>query len=456
MKFTKLDLLTLLISLFLFASCNTPDGVGLDVDPATEIQGTLVDNEPITSQTVREADISTAGLEHYPLGYIKDPIMGTTESSLAMTVWPVVSHDFGTSPTLDSAVLVMNLSTDFYGDTTSSRYNINVYQLTNTITNVKSSDTQPHNSQLLGSFNSRIFPNTPIKVTDVVAGAADTVRNATAQIRIPLDKTFIQNTILTRSATDLSTTAKFVDYFKGLYAEVNKTTSTGTGGIAFIDFASTNSYLRLTYKKTNTSSGIDTTFVDFPINTSSGAIAAKITHDYSGTAVKTQLDNPSTQYNVTYTQGLVGLKTKISFPNLANFTTTYGKAIINKAELVVDLSDGTYAYPFLPARRLNLYRWDIAEQPADIIDYTNYASSSPATFGGYFDSIRNRYIFLVTSYVQQIIDKTIVDYGTFIAPTSYSTYQKTPTAASAGRSVIGSSGNTTNKIKLNIYYTKIN
>jgi uncharacterized lipoprotein YajG len=77
MKFTKQDLLTLLIGLFLFASCKNPDGVGLDVDPNAAITGTLVVS-PVKSQLVQEDAANTAGLNRYPLGYMVDPTFGKT------------------------------------------------------------------------------------------------------------------------------------------------------------------------------------------------------------------------------------------------------------------------------------------------------------------------------------------------------------------------------------------
>jgi hypothetical protein len=468
MKFTKQDLLTLLISLFLFASCKNSDIVGLDIDPSKQIVGTLVNNEPILSQTVKEADVSTVGLTRHPLGYMVDPIFGKTESSIAMTVTvPSLSYDFGTNPQLDSAVLVLSLSPEFYGDTTASKYSIDVFQLSNTITKYKSNDVQAHNSQLLGNYSNHIYPKTPIKIYDIIPGKADTLKSVPAQIRIPLNKAFFQNNVLNLATTDFTTNEKFVNYFKGLYAEINKTTSTGTGGVAFIDFSS-NSHLQLVYKKTNTAgTGVDTISTTFPIATSAGAITANIKHDYTGTPIATQLatSNPSTPYNVTYVQGLVGVKTKISFPNLANFTTTYGKSVINKAELVVDLSDNTYAYPYLPNKRLSLYRWDIAEQPKNVPDHDQPISSaqpgdsravSDPIFGGYYDSLKNRYVFIVTSYVQDLIDKKTVDYGTFIAATANDVFSITPSTTSAERSVIGTFGSNTNRLKLNIYYTKIN
>ena len=463
MKFTKQDLLTLLIGLFLFASCKNPDGVGLDVDPSTAITGTLVNNEPIKSQTIKEGDVSTAGLTSYPLGYIVDPVFGKTESNVAMTIVPdALSKDFGTSPILDSAILVLNLGSQFYGDTATTKYSIDVYQLTNKISKFKSSDVQAHNSQLLGNFNSKIFPKTPIKIYDIIAGKADTLKSVPAQIRIKLDKDFIQSTILNLAPAATSTEAKFVEYFKGLYAQINKTSTTGTGGIAFLDFSSsTSSYLQMVYKKTSATNGIDTVSVSFPVTPS--ASAANIKHDYTGTEIATQLlpANANTQYNVTYLQALAGVKTKISFPTLANFTTTYGKAVINKAELVVDLSSGSFANPFVPAPRLSLYRSDIAEQPVNVPDHNQGNTGDPrqltdADFGGYFDSTKNRYVFVVTAYVQDLIDKKLTDFGTFLAPTSLTEFSVTPSVTSAARAVIGSAGNATNKLKLNIYYTKIN
>jgi len=475
MKFTKQDLLTLLIGLFLFASCKNPDGVGLDVDPNAAITGTLVVS-PVSTQLVAETAANTLGQPRYPLGYMVDPVFGKTEAGIAMTVYPVVNTDFGTAPQLDSAVLVLKFDessavTKFYGDTINSKYSIDVFQLANKVTTYKSSDVQAINNTLLGNFTGKLTPNTKPKIFDVIAGK-DTLKTVPAQIRIPLNKAFIQNAILNQGAAGTATETKFIESFKGLYAQVNTTSSTGVGGIAFFNFSGTDSYLQLVWKKTNTSNGVDTTSVNFPIgklvqNASGGSsisgVAATIKHDYAGTPVQDQILTSGGSYNVTYLQGLAGVKTKISFDGLTSFRGSYGKVVVNKAELVIELAGGAPAYPFNAAQRLSLYRWDIAHQPANIPDYTNFALSSSgisaageARYGGYFDSVKNRYIFIITNYVQSLIDGTIKDEGTFLAPTSFNLFQTVPTAISAERSIIGTGNTSTNKMKLNIYYTKIN
>ncbi len=476
MKFIKQDLLTLLIGLFLFAGCKSTNNVGLDVDATTAIKGELIDNQTITSTTVKSADVGTAGLSRYPLGYMDDPVFGKTEASLALTLYPPsVNYDFGNSADLDSVVLVLKLDsaiagaediepTKFYGDTTNSVYSIDVHQLTSPITNFLSSTNHPFTNLLLGNFTGKIKPNTSLKITDIVTAQPDTLKSVKPQLRIKLDRQFFQDNVVAPSTFVTKSNSAFVTYFKGLSLTINKVSSTGVGGIAFVQLTNANSYLQLVYRRRNDQAGLDTVSVNYPIvSTASGAT---LTHNYTGTDVQTQLDNPSTQYNVTYAQGLAGVKTKISFPTLKNFTATYGKAAVNRAELVVPAGTGTTGYPFNPLVRLSLYRFDIAGQPANLPDRNLQPINEKETqrnlgdsgFGGFYDSLSNRYVFVITSYVQDLIDGKTVDYGTFLAPSGLlpTEFQLIPTATAAGRTVIGANDNAANKLKLNIYYTKIN
>lgn len=462
MKFIKLDLLTLLISLFLFASCENTSTIGLEIDPASAVKGTLVDTVTISSRTLLDETTTTYGLTRHPLGFLNDPVYGTTESSMAMAVnLPSDAYEFGKEAVLDSAILVLSYGGEFYGDSTAN-YNFQVHQLSSNIMNATSlqyNATFPHESTLLGSKAGRIFPTTPFKVTDVVVGAADTLKTVTPQVRIKLDNSFVQNNILGLSEATLKTNTKFRDAFKGLSVQVDKSTLNGTGGLMFFDFAGTNSALVLYYKKQNetTTTNRDTVSVNFPINNNSGFIAASIKHDYTGTPIQTQLNNPNQQYAVTYLQPLVGLRNKISFPYLAKFAANAGKMVVNKAELVIDLSAGSDIKPFYAAPRLTLYRYDIAEKREAVSDNGNFEE---AVFGGYFDSVKRRYVFSVTTYIQDLITGKTKDYGTFLAPTPTKELLITPSVSSGARATIGSfkknpvAGD--NVMKLNIYYTTTN
>lgn len=471
MKFNKIDLLTLLISLFLFASCESTSTIGLEVDPTSALEGKLVDSVTIKSNTLLDDAVETSTAVSHPFGFLKDPIFGTTEASLALAVnLPNDAYSFGTTPTLDSAVLVLNYAANFYGDSTAT-YSIDVHQLNDNIsreTSFLSNKDWAYNPTLLGNKTGKIYPNTRYKVTELVTGKPDTLKTVTPQIRIPLSNSFIQQNIINTNATNLRTNLNFTRYFRGVRVQINKATSTGNGGIMFFDFASTNSAVVLYYKLQNNSTNVrDTTSVSFPITTTSSyKVAATIKHDYTGTAVATQLANPTVQYPITYLQPLAGLKNKISFPYLDKFATEVGKVAVNKAELVIDLNSGTDALPYGSAPRLALYRYDIAEKRQNLPD-NNAGSQTSAgdprnqgAFGGYFNAVTRQYVFVVTAYVQDLLDGKIKDYGTFLAPTPNSSFSVFPSISTGARSVIGSFKKTPvagdNTMKLNIYYTKIN
>jgi len=465
MKFSKLDLLTLLISLFLFASCNESNTLGLDLDPENAIQGALVDTLTIKTKTLADDPTVTPGATRFPFGFLKDPVFGTSEASLALAVsTPSASFSFGTNPTIDSAVLVLPYATELYGDTTTSVYSIDVHQLTKNLikeTNFLSNREYAFQNTLIGNFTGKIRPNTPFKITSIVAGAPDTLKAASASIRIRLDRAFIQTNLANASTANLANNAVFNEYFKGLHVSINKSKTTGNGAIMHLNLADTTSRIEVYYKRQNatTATKIDTVYRIFPTGQSTGLVAASIKHNYEGTEVATQLaDASSKQYEVTYLQALAGLRNKISFPYLQAFAKSVGgKIVINKAELVVDLSTGTDVAPFIPAQRLALYQLDIAGQRALIADQSTTDIRYTGNFGTGYNSASKTYSFIVTGHIQDLLDGKTQDYGTFLAPapTALTEYRTSPNIISAHRSVIGSMTNGTNKIKLNIYYTKV-
>jgi hypothetical protein len=477
MKFTKQDLLTMLIGLFLFASCKDSNTIGLDLEDGQEIKGTLMDSATVSSQTLVDDPTSGVSLARHPLGYMTDPTFGLSEASLAMAV-SIPSNDFkfGKDAVIDSAVLILPYAPQFYGDTTTSVYTIDVKQLDKDISKEQkymTNRTWDATGSSLGTFSGKIKPNTKFKISDIVTGKADTLKTVVPQIRIKLSNSFIQTNILNKDSATLSRPNKFFEFFKGFKVTA---ASTGAGGIVFLNYTGTDGNLAIYYKRTNatTATAKDTVAVNFPIGNNSGPVTATINHVHP-TALKNQITN-STE-NVTYLQALAGLRNKISFPYLKKFVTDLKaknnpntKVIVNKAQLVIDLSVGTDVIPFNAAQRLSLYRYDIAGQRANVPDNDNSiqgvyngdprALGSEVLFGGYFDSVNKRYIFTITSYIQDLLDGKTEDYGTFLAPSSLTEFNINPSVTSAARSVISKhkKGAATGEktLKLNIYYTQLN
>ena len=490
MKFIKLDLLTLLIGLFLLSSCKDANTIGFELDPSLAIKGTLNNTLEVKSVTIKDDVTNTVAQTRQPLGYLTgDATFGTTEASLAFAVsLPSNGYSFGGNPIIDSAVLVLPYSrvtdpttgaviNEFYGDTATSVYSFRVHQLKDDISlqsNFQSNREFAVETPVLGSFTAKIMPNTPVRVTDIVVGKPDTSRFIVPEIRIKLDNNFIQTRILALDSVTRAKNSRFSAAFKGLRVSVDKATSSGKGGIVMIDFAGSNANLQIYYKKDITNSvSKDTVGVSFPISVST-PVASNIKHDYTGTPVQAQLDvpNPATPYTVTYLQGLAGLRNKISFPDLAAFVSSMkagnpnARIVINRAELVVNLSNGTYALPYAPSRKLTLYRNDIAGNRLNIIDYSPPSVSNPnnkyvgadRSLNGYYDATNKRYLFVLTSYLQNLVDGDTEDYGTFLSVSGFDETSLTPSILTPRRSVINTTtpGTGNNAIKLNIYYTKVN
>lgn len=454
MKLFKQDLLTLLISLFIFTGCQNPDGIGLEVNPENAIEGKLIDTLTIRSATVKEDSLSTKSLTQYPLGYFNDPVFGATDAKLAISL--TLSSDaltFGTSPVLDSAVLVLKYADEYTGDTNSLLY-VEVAQLAerlNINSNYFSNAEHAANSENIGSKPVKVNLKDSVKVIELVKGKPDISKNKAPQIRIPISSSFIQNNFFNAAATNFATNSAFNDFIKGLQIKVNKDLTTGAGGLVTFDLANTDSRLELYYRSQN-ATAIDTTLTTFNLNTSFSAATFK--HNYAGTAVLTQLNSPATTYDVNYIQPLGGVKTRVTFPYIQNLKSL-GDITINKAELVVQVESGTDI--FSPAPKLFLYRTDIAEQRQLIPDVS--LGLSDISLGGFYDSAKKQYRFTLTAYMQDLLNGKLTQYNTYITAVDSKANSGTalfPSGTTVSRAVIGSGNKTApNKMKLNIIYTKV-
>jgi len=468
MKFVKTDLLTLLISLFILSACKKPDAVGLAINSSEVINGTLLDTATINTTTVRDDSVITSNLLNSssvaisPLAYYKDPVFGITEANVAMSIATPLLTAF-TRPTgtvsVDSAVLVLRYAIHgFYGDTSATKYKLNVYQLAEQPLGLNYYNTKvwSYNNTLIGTrtFNAR--PSDSVRVLQIVTGARDTIKKLPPQIRIPMNAAFVRSNILTTDSLRLINAEAFKRYFKGLYLSFDKAqTAGGPGGNFYL--MTDSCQLNIYYKNTSSAGVIDTTVASFP---ASGYFASQIKHDYTGTPVAAALNSTAKTASTVYLQGLSGLRAKIAFPSLATTVKQQiGNASLNRAELIVTPVAGTQLYPFLPAPRLTMYRYNIAKQRVLLPDANSGDRRylSIAGFGGFYNPTRNEYHFIITGYIQDLISGKAIDYGTFLAPSDYynttSIEYTSGSIQSAARLVAGGDKNSAYKMKLNIIYT---
>jgi len=474
MKFLRIDLLTLLISLFILSSCRNQDGIGLT--PNQTLSGTLVVDSNIVVNTMREDSAFTNALAKTPLGYFNDPQIGVTESDLAMVLSLPSSSPYAIPDgtiTIDSAVLVLRFADGFYGDSLNSKYKLNVYQLREKpASTVNYYNTRGWDPATVNSFNPTGLPpvlvgsktfasrtHTGFKIMDIVPGAVDTFKTVQPQVRIPIDRNFINTNLFAAPATVLASNTLFQNQVKGFYLSMDKN-QPGAGGSFMV--AADSSSVDIYYRADNGTT-IDTAIVSLPVANH----AAQIKHTYTA-SVQAVLNNQATSNSTFYLQGLLGLKAKISFPNLQDIVTKAGgNIVINRAELVVTPTNGSII-PFLPQSRLTLYQYDNAFTRISIEDAgatgTSAFSQGLSVFGGYLTTNYD-YHFVVTGHLQNLLLGKDIDYGMYLGVidnTNTTGIDIAATPQAAGRVV--AAGTVTDKtspdfpykIKLNIIYTKVN
>ncbi|MDB5010006.1 MAG: hypothetical protein JWQ06_795, partial [Mucilaginibacter sp.] len=338
MKFFKLDLLTLLISLFILNSCKNQDSIGLGVTSANQLGGSLIDSSTIIVNTVPEDSVVTGKSGNLPMGLFKDPVFGTTEANLAMDLNLPASSAY-TLPagtiSIDSAVLVLRYGSGFYGDPLASRYKVNVYQLgervlsSNTYYNTK--QWKYNSGTLLGSRSFFARTRDTVLINAIVSGGKDSLQKVAPQLRIPIDKNFINTILFNASATQLSSNLVFKNNVNGLYVTLDKIGTTGAGGtfMMALDSGYTNNGTTSTsstidvYYKTVNGTTVDTAMLQLP----SLLHAGQVKHTYPST-IQTELNNAKTgSRNVIYLQGMAGLRAKVSFPYIKNILKTVGSNI---------------------------------------------------------------------------------------------------------------------------------
>lgn len=451
MKYFGQGLLTLLMGLFILSSCEKADTIGLDIDPQDTINGKFITDYNIQTVTVKDDSLLTDALSQYPLGDLQDPEIGHTEAGIALGLnLPSANFSFGKNASIDSAVLVLPYGRGFNGDSTLSRFTLSVSQLgekyasgTYNTKKWKVSDAETDATTL-----NRFSWNDSIRVTEIVKGGRDTIRKVPPQLRVRLEK--IKTILSSASASDLASNASFGTYFKGLYLKAKREGESMTGGVGFLNLvsgsaATQTARLDVYYKADNTSGGRDTSVATFAV----GGATAAIAHSYNEN-VTSQLNAPGHTFQTVYVQPMGGLKTKISIPDLKKLKEL-GNIAVNKAELIVSVA-GTNA--LTPAPALTIYQSDIAGQRQALPDQRSQWG------GSFYNSTEKRYVFNISSYVQHILSGKTEQYPLFIisADPRYLTQggaNISPVATTAARAVLAGGNSLASKIKVNIYYTRL-
>lgn len=481
------DLLTLLISLFVLGGCTNPSGIGLDVDPGDEIVGVLTDT--LTLQAVTLADDSTrsSSFGQTAFGWFNDPVIGKTVIDLALAIGrPSSVPRIRPDAEIDSVILVVPYGIDeYFGDTLNPTFPLQVRQLKEAYTDGNYSTKQwSVEEEVIGTKTLSRFAyksTDSVRVTRYIDDKDSVVRDI-PQLRVSLSAEFFRELFSnTVDSATLSTEAGFNNHVKGLYLSVDESAMSGIGGIVTFRGLSGTTGIELTYRQPNgkegEDAGIDTirtflpTTVTDSYNSTYRRLASSIRRTYTAD-VQAQLESPQGNFEKLYLQAPAGLRTRLRIPYIDSLK---GRNIaVNKAELVVYVDDETEGAEWhIQAPRLTLYREDIAGQRQPVPDGDSRTSSGSFTgdgrsiwyrfngnwrpFGGEINREKRRYVFHLTSYIQDVLLGKINSSEFFLAPAALSddVIPYYPVLNTGSRAILQNGETEGAKIKLNIYYTQV-
>lgn len=401
----------------------------------------FTDTLNIVTTLVKDDSISTLSAGANLLGIYNDSVFGPASASFYTEITLNGSNvNFGTNPLIDSVVLSMKYvsSNSLYGSIITPQ-TVDVYRLDE---NLSKSDYYSNESL---SYSSYSTPLGSLTFTPNMSNTVQVIQNGDTTMqdpheRIRLSDAFGQDILNVGAGINtIADNTELLSLVKGLYITPSTTVSATTlapseGSILYFDMNSPLSTFTIFYRN---DAGNEKSY-SFLINSESKKFN-HFEHNYTNTEIGKQLNGLSHDSTLTYVQAMGGVKTKLMIPNLKNLSKD-GKIIVNKAELVFNVSD--VGNNLAAIEKLALTGINAEGQAVFLIDYFEGADY----FGGKYDETSKTYTFNISRHIQDLINNNTADYGMYLVATSSS--------ITANRSVINSFKHPSKNIKLNITYSK--
>jgi len=425
-------LLLLSTMLWVSQSCQKdPSSIGLNIVGRIPLDAIFTDTTTLIAHSVLEDTLNTTNLIFNFLGYMKDPVFGTTSAGIYTQFVPSGSSiSFGESPILDSIVLTLRYTGGFYGDTTHP-FTIKVYELDEAMDAKKTyyQNSSLNNKGINLTYNSNFqlypTPNTRVKLDTITA----------PHVRIRLDNELGERFL--KNASQMATADAFKNFFKGLYicAEASRKNNG-----SLVNFTLTNalSGIQLYYRNDTIPKR-----QAFTINNVDVTRFSSYVHDYEygKEDFKDQVLRESIVLGkkILYVQAMGGVKTKITFPHIKLLNNNI---VVHKAELVItNIGDDLHLY--LPPARLGLYGMTPAGVRVFLPDDDN-----ATYFGGSYDATKKEYRFRITKYIQDVIRWNNFEPSIYLVAAG--------AAANANRLILNGTNpvEVDTRLRLDVYYTE--
>lgn len=277
-------------------------------------------------------DTASVGIsENNVLGYVNDPVFGTTKASLNFQIAPAftpfkftVSKD---SIFLDSVVLCLKYS-GVWGDSLEHQkfhvYNIDPEEVFSSDSFYRSTKTFEKGQELTEFNTAKEIDITRLNDIDTTAFYREP---ATSQIRIRLNNSFGQQLIDYNSSVYTSDST-FYTYLRGLIVEPEATGE----ALLLVNLLDTSTHLSLYYRRLNTTGKFDTITTRYSPNVLSSASANSIIRNYQGTQIPAYFSgDPNANDDLLFLQTTPGTYSTLKIPGVLAMPNV----IVHRAEILM-------------------------------------------------------------------------------------------------------------------------
>ena len=452
-------LLLFFFSIVTLASCEDPTEIGIDLQDENQIGTDFTDTITINTGTVLLPD-SILSFKTTPaqVGILADPVLGTVKATTYTEVGlGGTDVSFGENPQVDSMVLTLDYSAIFGNKTKPLK--INVFRLTEAFQEKASYFT----TTKLATEASPLASTTLVpllyekkKVFDVDSTAARRL------IKVKLPQSLINEFVAQSGKDPLKSQANFEAFFKGLAIAPEGEPAS----ILALNFAADSSKIVLHYKNGN-----DKKKHTFRFNTSAVSFFTNFESNRAGTPVapltqKGDFIAAAQTGNESFIQNNTQLLTKLTIPYLQKFKDVTGTIVINRAELILPVKANSTS-ALAPPPQLVLYQTNNtnrilkdANGSSLTVQQSNLGQVNGTAFPAVltYNSEKSRYTLNITSYFQAMLLGKKPNNGLLLAPASVVANQSGGYAITPEirpyRAII--SNTASNKVKLVVYYSKLN
>ncbi|MEZ5173805.1 MAG: DUF4270 family protein [Bacteroidia bacterium] len=410
-----------------FFSCSEPD-LGLEVkNPGDLINLLICDSFTVRTTLERQDSVKTDELSANLLGAYNDPLLGKMRAGIYAQIVPTLSNlSLGEGFIPDSLVMVIPYY-GYYGDITKLN-GLQKFRVYRVLENMSQADSYYSNDSLLVS--SEPIGETGYIVPKINDSVTVTGLRQAPQLRIPVNIDLAAD-IAANSSALLSIEA-FTEFFKGVYITAETKDETPGQG-AMLDLILTGgARLDLFYKNNEA----DSLRISLAINENSARFT-RFNHAYSNLVNET-INTPALAAELTFTQTMAGLRTRVDFPDLISWQAGR-KILVNSARLTVPV-DAEKIGIYSPNPIVDLITKDAEGnliQTPDLLVDGDYP-------GGIYDSQNKQYVFNIARYIQGRLNGIIEDRGLFI--------QANGTAVSAYRAPLNGGQHPDRPVKLELLY----